>query len=183
MATNKYFNNYYAQNEQSLIENMIIESIQMKGVDVVYFERTQDNIKYLFNEDSTNTFFESNTIEVYPSTVDGWGGEGEFIAEEGLVISKTATFQMSKKRFAEEFPDLIRPREGDILYMPLTKAILEIRYVNTESQFYEKGKNYLYEIQVETFQYSHEEFTIDDPETEEAFDDMMLERFIDGEND
>lgn len=76
------------------------------------------------------------------------------------------------------FPDFLRPFEGDIIFMPITNAFLEIKYVNAESPFFQKGRQYVWEIKVEMYRYSHEDFTVTDPEAQAALDIMELERFL-----
>ena len=39
MATNTFFNNYSQVQEQSLIDDLVIESIKQYGVDVIYISR------------------------------------------------------------------------------------------------------------------------------------------------
>lgn len=177
MATNPYFNNYKATNEQDLLEGMVIESIQMKGLDCVYIKRVQDNMDYLFNEDPSSYFVEENIIEMYPASVDGFEGDISFGRFE-MEFNQSATFLVSKKRFTEMFPDFLRPFEGDIIFMPITNAFLEIKYVNAESPFFQKGRQYVWEIKVEMYRYSHEDFTVTDPEAQAALDIMELERFL-----
>lgn len=178
MATNKYFNHYFAQNEQNLIENMIIESIQVQGLDVAYIPRTQDNIDALFNEDPTNSFNSFTLIEMYPAFVEGFDGE-ELFTMFGDEFKKSATFVVSKKRFLELYPTFKRPREGDLIYMPVTNAIFEIKFVNEESPFFEKGKQYVCELKVEAFEYSYENMDIVDPDPdldlETYLSDMIIE--------
>ena len=193
MPTNPYFNHYYAQNEQNLIDGMVIESIQTQGLDIAYIPRTQDNIDHLYKEDPTNTFTRTGLyidpdykdpsyinstvlvrIEMYPAFVDGFDGEGEMFSRFGLDIKKTATFIVSRTRFKEEFPEFERPREGDLLVMPITNAVLEIKNVNLESPFFEKGKQYVYEIKAETFEYGYEDIQTNDLELDEFLSDNML---------
>lgn len=178
MATNPYFNNYNARNEQNLIEGMVIESIKIKGLDVVYIQRIQDDIDYLFKEDPSNIFKEGCKIEMYPAFVSGFDGDGELFTNFGIQNIKTGTFLVSKKRFCQLFPDFIRPREGDILFMPITNAFLEIKYVNDESPFFEKGKQYVWELKVETATYSHEKYEIFDDKAADALSGMEIEAML-----
>lgn len=173
MATNQYFQHYTATNEQDLIESLIVESIQTTGLDVTYIEREQLNVDYLYNEDPTNAFNSSTVIEMYPASVDGFDGDGEMFTSFGIDIKKTATFIVSKKRFGEEFPLLLRPREGDLIYMPVTNTLLEVKFVNNESPFFEKGKQYVYELKLETFEYSYEEIQTDDFDIDAELDNMF----------
>ena len=174
MPTNPYFNHYYAQNEQNLIDGMVIESIQTQGLDIAYIPRVQADIDHLYKEDPTNTFQTSVKIEMYPAFVDGFDGEGEMFSRFGLDIKKTATFVVSRTRFGQEFPEFDRPREGDLLIMPITNAVLEIKNVNLESPFFEKGKQYVYEIKAETFEYGYEDIQTDDIELDEFLSDNMI---------
>lgn len=183
MATNSYFNNYFAPNEQDLVESMVIESIKIKGLDVIYIKRIQDNMDYLFKEDSNNIFNEGFEIEMYPTFVTGFDGDGELFSRFGLENIKTGTFVVSKKRFAEEDVDMIRPREGDLIYMPITNAFLEIKFVNAESPFFEKGKQYLWELNTETVTYSHEDYNLTDQDALDALDVMDLESLINPSGD
>jgi len=174
MATNQYFGHYSSQNEQNLIEDLIIESIQAQGIDMSYIPRDQVDIDSLYLEDPSNSFNDSYIIEMYPASVDGFDGQGEFMDTFGLNIKKTATFIVSKKRFSEEIDSLSRPIEGDLIFMPITNAVLEIKYVNHESPFFEKGKQYVYEIQLETFEYGYEDITTNDINIDGVMENMEI---------
>jgi len=175
MTTSQYFNHYFATNEQNLIENMIIESIQMRGLDCAYISRTQENIDQLFGEDPTNVFDSSQLIEMYPASVEGFDGQ-DMMTMFGDEFKKSATFIVSKKRFKNLYPDFTRPREGDLIYMPVTKAIFEIKFSEDESPFFEKGKQFVYELKVEAFEYSYENINVqDDIELNEILSDMVID--------
>jgi hypothetical protein len=49
MATNPYFRNYGNFNEQNLIDDLVIESIKMYGVDIAYIPRNFDSIDNILN--------------------------------------------------------------------------------------------------------------------------------------
>lgn len=179
MPTNPFFNHYYAENEQNLIDSMVIESIQIQGLNIAYIPRIQSDMQHLFREDPTNTFENSIKIEMYPASVDGFDGEDMF-SNFGLDIKKSATFIVSKTRFKEEFPLFERAREGDLLIMPITNAILEIKNVKLESPFFENGKQYVYELTVETFEYSHEDINTNDQELDDLLDlNMIVDDLLD----
>ena len=174
MATNSYFTHYTATNEQDLIESMIIESIQINGLDVAYIPRTQDNIDYLFNEDPTNVFNSFEHIEMYPAFVEGFDGQ-QLMTMFGDEFKKSGTFIVSRKRFKETYPDSIRPREGDLIFMPITNAVLEIKYVDHESPFFEKGKQYVFEVKTEAFEYSYEPIQTGDVDIDAILDEMNID--------
>lgn len=170
---NPYMDNYTVPEEQNLADELIIEAIQMKGVECRYLERSHNNYNYLYGEDPTSSFVGTKSIEMYPASVSGWEGQGELMGKFGLSISDSATFIVSKTRFSEEFPHLKRPREGDLLFMPITNAILEIKYVNTESPFFQQGKQFVYELKVELFEISHETIDTGDIDVNAILDDVL----------
>lgn len=178
MPLNPYHNHYESENEQDLTDQLIVEAIQMKGVMLKYLPRQHNNYDFLFGEDPTSSFRTAIDIEAYPTDVTGFGGEGEMFSKFGLEARNTATFVVSKSRFLEEiktlYPDMIRPREGDLIYFPLTKAILEIRFVQLESPFFEQGKQYVYEIKTEAYEYSYEQI----PSGDSGIDSEVLDALL-----
>ena len=170
MATNQYFqDNYQSVEDQQLIDALVIEAIQCKGQDMKYLSKEHNSFDFLFGEDPNASFTDCTVIEMYCAEVSGFGGDGEMFSKFGLEVRDTSTFVVSKTRFAEEFPTYIRPREGDLLFHPVTNAILEIKFVNPESPFFQKGKQFVWELKVETFEISHEEFITGDA----PIDDMI----------
>jgi hypothetical protein len=67
---------------------------------------------------------------------------------------------MARRRFKEQVtnvdPTIIRPREGDLIYFPLSKSLFEINFVEHENPLYPLGKLYSYQITAELFTYSYE---------------------------
>lgn len=172
MTVNQYFQHYTAQNEQNLINDLVVESIQASGLDVAYIPRTQADIDYLYNEDPTAVYNSHKKVEMYPVFVEGFDGE-EMLIDTGLSLKKTATFVVSKTRFAEEFPEFVRPREGDLVFMPVTNAFLEIRFVDPESPFFEKGKQYVFELKTETFEFGYEDIETGDTDIDSIISDEI----------
>lgn len=171
MATNAYFANN--ANEQNLIESLTIEYIQNAGMDVKYVPRNTVNPDYLFNEDPDKTFGTASVIEMRLEDTEGFGGDGEFFSKFGIAMNDTAIFTVSKKRFTEETA-LVHPREGDIVYLPLTRSILEIKYVEPEDPFYQAGKQYVWKLKCELFEYSNEEFDTGDTDIDSIVANLNL---------
>jgi hypothetical protein len=168
--TSKYFKHTSNISERDLIDKLTIESIKLRGLTINYFVREKTvNIDKLFGEDPTNTFAKGIPIEVYLLDLQGFGGEGDFIAGFGLDIRDEATFIIAKTRFEEEitkkYPDVIRPMEGDLITCNLGGDIFEITFVEHEKPFYQIGKTHAYEMTCKMFQSSHEKF--DDKETDD----------------
>lgn len=170
MSTNHYFNHIRQFNEQNLVEDLVIESIKIKGMDVFYLKRTMLNKDWLFGEDPRSLFGDVRPIEMYLETANSFEGAGDILSKFGLEVHDNATFIVSKKRFQKESL-MDRPLEGDIIYFPLTKGFFEIKFVEHEYPFYQLGKNYVFKLSCELFRYSEEVFN-----TGEADIDYLVER-------
>lgn len=174
MATNPHFKRESV--DQNLIEDLVVETIKMHGHDFLYIPRTLVNEDTLFGEDTISKFENAVEIEMYVSTVDGFEGEGEIISKLGFEIRDSMGVVVSRKRFTEEFAhlsDITYPREGDLLYFPLTNGLFEIKFVETENPFYQAGKLYTYDLSCELFRYSHEDFDTGDDRVDSVTTDQV----------
>ena len=91
--------------------------------------------------------FEDNVlIEMMLINVEGFGGSGAVaMSKFGLRLSDEITYAVSKRRWLTyveseidtRVPD--RPNEGDLLYVPMTKNLYEIKFVEREVPFYQLG--------------------------------------------
>lgn len=176
MSTNHYFNNLKASNEQNLVEDLVIESIKIHGVDVFYLPRTIVNKDSIFGEDPLSRFSSNRPIEMYMENVQGFAG-GDVIGKFGLEIRDSASFVVSKKRFQKE-TGMLRPLEGDIIYFPLTKGFFEIKYVEHENPFFQLGKNYVFKLSVELFQFNEETFNTGEPEIDAIPEDAQFRLYL-----
>ena len=162
-TTNFYFNNFENSMEQRLIEDLIIESIKIYGMEIFYMPRTIVNEDLLFSEDTLSTFDDAYPIEMYIKSVDGFEGDGDFLSKFGLEIRDAVTLTVARRRFSEEIEDIEttkdigRPAEGDLIYLPLNGKIFEVKFVEHESIFYQMGSLQVYDLRCELFEYSHEQ--------------------------
>ena len=159
MATNPYFNHHGKNTaDQRLVENLLIESIKTYGVDVNYCPRTLVYEDLLLGQDSISEYNSAHTIEMYIKTIDGFEGEGDFVAKFGLQIKDQITFTVSRRRWSEL--GLVgdgretSPKEGDIIYFPVTNALFQVLFVEDESIFYQTGALQTYDLLCEMFTYS-----------------------------
>ena len=174
MATNVYFNNYDNFNEQNLVDDLVIESIQIFGLDVTYVSGLFNNIDDIFNEDDTPLYDEMYSFEVYVKNVDGFEGEGDFLSKFGLQIRDQVTFTVAIRTF-ERFvtrvnQTKVRPRENDIIWLPLNQKMYKVTYVEHESVFYQSGSLQVYDIKCELMEYSNERFDTGRYEIDHYFD-------------
>ena len=159
MARNPYFN--FQSGEQNVSEDIIIEIIKMMGLNVWYIPRELVNHDKLFGEDQLNKFTKAYEIEMYLASSSGFDGN-DVISKFGLEIQDKVSLVVSRKRFTNEITTqnstIVRPREGDVIYFPLSKTMFEINFVEHEAPFYQLGKLYVYTLSCETFVYSANEF-------------------------
>lgn len=158
MTVNKYFKSFNQNtNEQDLVDSVNREAIQIYGFDVYYIPRTLVNEDYLFGEDPLAAFESYHVIEMYLDNYEGFPVGSDLLSKFGLNIADEAKFQVSRPRFQEE-TDMDIPLEGDLIYMPMAKALFEIKFVEDEEQFYPLGRVPVYKLDVELFKYSSQEF-------------------------
>lgn len=168
MPTNFYFNNFpqhQITSEQLLVEDLVIEAMQIHGMDVYYLPQTsRDQADMLYGEDTLKEFRSAYGIEMYLENVSGMDGEGDFISKFGLEIRDEVTLLMSRRRFSSLGTSLTRPREGDLVYIPLLQNFFEISFVeheNNQAMFYTLGRGrggnvYVYALKLKQFVFSEE---------------------------
>lgn len=178
MPVNKYFNQVPDQfnNEQALVEDLLIESIQINGMDCIYILRDSvSSVDIVFGEDPSSLFERTYEIEMYVTEAEGWLAGGIFTSKfGGMQANYTTDIVVAKKQFSKYVPSELRikPREGDLIYIPVFKRLFEIVYVNKDTMYYTLGnKNpYIYKMTIEEFTYSHEKFNTDYEEINEIED-------------
>ena len=161
MATNFYFNNFTNSGEQNLIEDLIIETIRIYGLDVWYLPRTLGGLDDLLNEDDLSIFDKAYMVEMYIKSVDGFEGDGQFLSKFGLQIRDSVTFTMSKRKFLQDvglYDETVRPNEGDLIYFPLNSKLFEVMFVDNKPVFYQMGALQMYDLRCELFEFSNERF-------------------------
>jgi hypothetical protein len=170
MPTNFYFNNFPANQitqEQLLVEDLVIEAMQIYGMDVYYLPRTsRDSVDFLYGEDTLKQYLAAYPIEMYLENVSGMEGEGDFISKFGLEIRDEMSFLVSRRRFRYTTgpSNLTRPREGDLIYVPLVQNFFEITFVeheNDQAMFHTLGRGrggnvYVYALKLKQFVFSNE---------------------------
>lgn len=161
MATNPYFRKA-VRSEQTLIDDLCVEVIKINGFDMVYIPRSLVRRDEILGEDrSPSRFSTGREIEMMVENVDGFEGEGEVFSKFGLQIKDNIILIVSKRRFEEEFadmPNISTPREGDLLYFPISDGLFEINFVEREHPFFQLNKINTYKLTCSLFQYTGESF-------------------------
>lgn len=180
--------------EQAYVESMNIEAIQIAGIDCVYLPRTLNKFDQLFGEDTLSSFNSHAVVECWVSDYTGFGGEGEMIAKFGLEIRDTCTIVIARARFTEEVVPIVpsnrepavawRPNEGDLIFIPNSKSLFEIKFVEDEEpSFYQLNKKFVWSIRCELTQLNNETFNTGHTEIDELYGENMnrLNNSIDDE--
>lgn len=163
MATSVFFRNYDNTYEQNLVDDLVIESIQIYGVDIIYITRSlEEGTDEILNENDLSIFNQTFDFEAYVKNVDGFEGEGDFLSKFGLQIRDSVTFSVANRTFerfvTKDKQSITRPKEGDLIYFPLNEKMFKIMHVEHESIFYQMGSLQLYDLKCELFEYSGERF-------------------------
>ena len=207
MARNRHFNQYTpVKQEQSLVEDLVIESIKIYGVDGYYLPRTHVNLDKIYGEDASMIFDDALEMEFYIKSFDGFMGQEDFLAKFGLQVDESITFVVSQKRFTQslktsliteysyniltedgdellsnrndvseyDYDAIVRPREGDLISIPMLKGIYEIKFTQNIETFYQLGKLYTYELRCDRLEYSSERIDTDITEIDEIEDQYSL---------
>ena len=170
MTTNFYFNPFpkdHITEEQLLVEDLVIEAMQIYGMDVYYLPRTsRDSVDRIYGEDTLKQYVKAYPIEIYLENTTRMDGEQDFMSKFGLEIRDELTVLVSRKRFkySTGAANLIRPNEGDLIYIPLLTGFFEITFVeheNDQAMFYTLGRGrggnvYVYALKLKQFVFSDE---------------------------
>ena len=165
MALNPYFLNG-SRGEQRLVQSLINEHLKIYGQEVTYIPRKFVNQSTIIEEVTSSKFDDNFSVEMYVNTYDGYSGAGDVLTKFGMSLRDEVELTVSKERF-EEFiaPFMVssddielgsRPREGDLVFFPLGQRLFEIKFVEHEDPFYQLGKNYVYKLKCELFEYEDE---------------------------
>ena len=177
MALNPFFLQG-SKNEQFLLQDVINEQLKIYGIEVFYLPRKIFKTDNIIREVQSSKFDDSFAIEAYLNNYEGYNPNSDLMTKFGLRLTNEVSLTISRERFEEfiapflegissgikdgfitdfTFEDLInRPKEGDLIYFPLGERLFEIKRVESEKPFYQLGKNYVYELNCELYEYENE---------------------------
>lgn len=169
-GTNQFFNNYQASGEQQLLDELIVESIRIYGQDMLYLPRSLQNYDSIFEQSDLVTYSSFYQLPLYIESFDGSGFTADkfFLSKFGVEIHTQIVLSVARSSFYNEVTtdraDLVRPREGDLIYFPLNNALFQINYCDNFSLFYQLGSLQTWKMTCELFKYSDERFNTGIPE-------------------
>ena len=177
MALNSYFLQG-SKGEQFLLQDLVNEQLTIYGIEVYYLPRKIFKTDNIIKEVQSSKFDDSFLIEAYLNNYEGYNPNSDVLSKFGLRLTNEVSLTISRERYEEfiapflegissgikegaiteyTFEDLItRPKEGDLVYFPLGERLFEIKRVESEKPFYQLGKNYVYELSCELYEYENE---------------------------
>lgn len=155
---NIHFNHYQYQEEQTLVQDIHDEVIQILGVNMSYLPKEHFNYDLIMGSDDDQRFNKAYLIEMMMEQVDDYVGNS-LLGKFGLQVEETMTLLVSKRRFTEtKIPNRSRPHEGDLIYMPTDGRLYTITYVDYQAPgFLQAGIFPGYRLSCELFTPSHEQ--------------------------
>ena len=166
MALNPFFL-HGSPSEERLVQDLINEQLRMFGVDIYYMPRKFLGTKTVMKENVLARFDDNFILEAYVQNYEGFQGSGDLMTKFGIRTTDELTLVISKERYDDfispfyaENPTeellVTRPKEGDLIYFPLSDSLFEIKFVEHENPFYQLGKLYMYQLTCELFEYEDE---------------------------
>ena len=169
--------------EQRLIQELINEQLKIYGIEVTYIPRKFVRKQTIIEEIQSSKFDDNFLLEAYLNNYDGYSGAGDIMTKFGVSVRDEVSLVISRERFEDFISPFLegyddseievydRPREGDLVYFPLGKRLFEVKFVEHEKPFYQLGKNYVYELQCELFEYEDEVLDTSIDEVDEVLED------------
>ena len=182
MALNPFFLQG-SSGEQNLVQELINEQLKIYGIEVLYIPRKFVRQQTIIEEVQSSKFDDNFLLEAYVNNYDGYSGAGDIMTKFGVSVRDEVSLVISRERFEDFISPFLegvddseievydRPREGDLVYFPLGKRLFEVKFVEHEKPFYQLGKNYVYEIQCELFEYEDEVLDTSIDEIDEVLED------------
>jgi hypothetical protein len=168
--------------EQGLIQDLINEQLKMYGIEVYYMPRQIVSKGKIIKDVIYSKFKNAFPIEAYLASYDGFDSNSIVMSKFGVRITDEMNLIISKERFDMYIGELMkvipdaagtsRPYEGDLIYVPLSDSIMEIKYVENRKPFFQLQKNYVYELRCELFEYEDEEISTSIKELDDNFKDI-----------
>lgn len=160
----------------------------MYGVNIGYMPRGYALEDGVLRENILGRFNDNYYMEAYVASYGGFGGGGDILTKFGVKSNDDLSLIVSREKFEDFITPFIeaelqdenlkisnRPKEGDLIYFPLTDTLYEVKFVEHEVEFYQLNKLYVYELKCEPFMFEDE--VIDTGVYE--IDDNLNERGID----
>ena len=147
-----------------------MESIQSRGVEGYYIYRENNDVDLLFGEDPTAVYEDTYPVAMYVESFEEFGGDGDIYSKFGYTVNDEMNLVFNPFLFNHQVENKSnKPREGDLIYFPMSKGLFEITWVEDEKPWYQNGTLSQLKVTAQKFTYSNETIEI----TDSAFGDEL----------
>lgn len=160
--------------EQAIYQGLTTEAIQVVGHTMYYLPRKLQRLDIIFGEDVLSKFDLAIPLEMYISNFQMWEGNQELISKFGLEIQRQVRLVISRERWETEIEPYkndvwvsARPQEGDLIFEPMSKSLLEIKFADHDEEFWQLAQNYKYTLTCELFRYNNDKISTGVPVIDE----------------
>lgn len=173
---NNIFDSSFFANEINFIRDISDEVISFAGYSIYYIPRSYISVDSIMNEVISSEFKHKYIIDAYLTDSSGWIQRDLSFNKLGLFYSgPQIKFCISKTDFKRNVPNDVlknydQPNEGDLVFIPYTKQLLEIKDSATSDPYSSGGTHFFFEISCEPFDFSAEKFSVTGIQTENGAD-------------
>jgi len=176
---NTYFS-HGTHAEKRLYEDLIIEQLKVFGNDVYYMPReeiSKDDILGNTNDKFTDAY----SIEMYVEDVNGFAGQGDLVGKFGIEVRDELTFVVSRRQFeilvdnTSNTLSINRPREGDIIWMPLFKKFWQIDFVEDEDPMYQINDLPIFKLKCSMWEYESQSVETGVSDIDDRLDSVTMD--------
>jgi len=167
--------------EQGLVQDLINEQLKMYGIEVYYMPRQIFSQGKVIKDVIYSKFKNAFPIEAYLLNYDGFEANSVLMSKFGVRVTDEMTLIISKERFElyiaeimKSIPNVknaLRPNSGDLIYVPLSDSLMEIKFVENRKPFYQLQKNYVYELRCEVYELEDEDINTGLTDIDQQFKD------------
>ena len=131
----------------------------------------------VFGDEVPAKYGSSHKIEMYIENAEGFEGEGDLFTRFGVEIRDEATFVVSRRRWTQQVGRMdnqvtsVRPLEGDLIYLPLSKSLFQIQHVEHEQPFYQLSNLPVFKLRATLYEYNDEDLDTGVAEIDNIEDD------------
>jgi len=172
MPTKTYHNHFTSVMEQRLIEDLVTEAIREYGHDCFYLPRTVQNRDGVLKESEYDRFDSAYMLEFYVKTTQQFAGEGALLSKFGIETNYGIVVTVPRRSFVDEVGSqegLERPREGDLVFVPMTNAVYRVAFVDATGLFYPLGSLPVWDLNLELYESDGSIFNTGIPAVDDLF--------------
>ena len=159
--TNRIFRQFHTEVEQDMFDSIINETIHNFGLDVQYLPMN-GQLDGVLGEYERIVYDAAFPMEMSLENRENFDNGEDTLEKFGIDVRQTFQFTAGITKFKERVqpynPPITRPREGDLIYVPMDSSLYEITKVREYERYYRWGKLFTYNITCELFRYSGQEF-------------------------